>query len=83
MKGIGIFEVVEEILRLNRELECDEYMLVGDFGGQTVILTNMDMCALRYPDGYEFNTKNGVTNKHHSKTGIYESFPVCSLEDLI
>lgn len=82
MKSIGIFEIVEELLRLNRELEPDEYLLAGDFGGQVLIISNLDMSKLRYPEGYEFNEKNGVTNKHQTRLG-YEAFLVCSLEELM
>lgn len=82
MENVGIFEVVKEMLRLNW-VDCDEYLFAGNFGGQKVIVTNLDMTTLKYPEGYEFNSKNGVTNKHHTTSGIYESFPVYSLGELV
>lgn len=82
MENIGIFEVVKEMLRLNW-VDCDEYLFAGKFGGHRVIVTNLDMTTLKYPEGYEFNSKNGVTNKHHTTSGIYESFPVYSLGELV
>lgn len=83
MENMGAFKVVEEILRLNWDLDCDEYLFVGNFGCQRVIVTNLDMTTIKYPEGYEFNSKNGVTNKHHVTSGLYEAIPVYSLEELV
>ena len=29
-----------------------------------------------YPEGYYYNAKNGITNKHNTTSGMYEAFTV-------
>ena len=38
-----------------------------------VLSTSADPSTLNLPKGYEFNAKNGITNKHHTTSGIYNT----------
>lgn len=76
MENIGVFELVKKIRRLNAGNFCMNYLFAGYIGSQEVILTNLDMSKVKLPDGYYYNEKNGVTNKHHTASGMYESFHV-------
>lgn len=31
---------------------------------------------VKYPEGYYYNPKNGITNKHNTASGMYEAFEV-------
>lgn len=39
-----------------------------------IIYGNIPADKLNLPNGYEYNSKNGITNKHHSDSGLYETF---------
>lgn len=82
MENIGVFELVKKIRRLNAGNFCCNYLFAGYIGSQEVILTNLDMSKVKLPKGYEYNEKNGVTNKHHTASGIYEEFHVVSVDRL-
>lgn len=72
MENIGIYNLVEALKLLNPEVQIDFYdrtkspveIIFGTVPGENLV----------FPDGYYYNDKNGITNKHNTGSGIYESF---------
>ena len=48
--------------------------------GEKAILTLVDPATLKYPEGYYWNSKYGVTNKHNTASGHYEAFHLYCLK---
>ncbi len=72
MENMGIAKMKEELIRLNPGVKFD----VRDYKVSPVIIIygNVAGGSLNLPDGYYYNGKNSITNKHNTKTGLYESF---------
>lgn len=70
MENIGVTALLEELKRLNPtvsfqlENEYDFAAIVGSVPPEELIL----------PDGYYYNEKNGINNKHKTNSGLYECF---------
>lgn len=63
--------MAKELERLNPHVQFDvcelkslEWQVFGTIPGERLAL----------PDGYYYNDKNGITNKHNTATGLYECF---------
>ncbi len=69
------YELIKELQRLNptAEIKVDEISYDD-------ILSTVPVEKLVLPKGFYFNEKNGITNKHNSKTGIYLSHHVKLIE---
>ena len=51
------------------------------FGGTNMKqIENMGINKLVYPEGYYWSSKNGVTNKHNTASGQYESFDLYEMK---
>lgn len=71
-KDLTAMEAVKEVIALNpwhafrvisrRENPC--------------ILSKISPEELKLPEGWEFNTKNGITNKHNTQSGAYQTIDV-------
>lgn len=72
MENIGIAKMREELIRLNPGAKLD----VRDYTVSPVITIygNVLGASLNLPEGYYYNEKNGITNKHNTESGVYESF---------
>jgi len=72
MENIGITRMAKELERLNPSVQFDvlDYsvspviIIFGTVPGENLIL----------PNGYYYNKKNGITNKHNTASGLYEGF---------
>ena len=73
IENIGIRKVLEEIRKLNN-VSKEEIHIDSNVSGSNVIVTTLNMKILKYPEGYYYSSKNCVTNKHNTTSGIYESF---------
>lgn len=71
MENIGINEMKKELIKRNPSAKFD----VRDYTVSPVIIIygNIPGENLSLPEGYYYNQKNGITNKHNT-SGIYESF---------
>ncbi len=63
------------ILNPNANIKIDPLELVN--GDLSKISSNISADKLTLPDGFEYDEKNGITNKHHTTTGTYIS---CAVE---
>lgn len=72
MENIGLNSMLQELSHLNPSAkfakDWREYSVVK------VIHGNVHVENLQLPDGYYYNNKNGITNKHNTTSGLYESF---------
>lgn len=71
MENMGIRKLTEELKRLNPNIDvcckADTYPAI-------IIVGCSDCTQLNLPAGYYCNDKNGLTNKHNTSSGLYESF---------
>ena len=72
MENIGIVKLMQKLKELNPTVQLDLY----DYTVSPVIIIfgSVPATALSFPDGYYWNEKNGITNKHNTRTGLYECF---------
>ncbi len=70
MENMGIVKLTQEIQKLNPTvcLVYDTYSWPG------IIYCSHEPETLKYPQGYYYSNKNGVTNK--PANGIYETFEI-------
>jgi len=60
--------LLKEIVRLNPSVEISYQKAHPE-----VIACSKKGDELKLPKGYEYNNKNGITNKHHTSSGRYTS----------
>ena len=41
-----------------------------------VLYSDIDADLLTLPNGWYYNDKNGITNKHNTETGVYQTYTV-------
>ena len=72
MENIGIATMKKELVRLNPTVKFD----VRDTSVSPIIIIYGSVPGekLNLPNGYYYNEKNGITNKHNTGSGLYESF---------
>lgn len=72
MENIGIATMKKELVRLNPTVKFD----VRDTSVSPIIIIygNVPGEKLKLPNGYYYNEKNGITDKHNTGSGLYESF---------
>ena len=72
MESIGIVNMMNELRVLNPtvKFELHDYSVYPVFA----IMGTAPATELNFPEGYYWNEKNGITNKHNTGSGIYESF---------
>ena len=72
MENIGLSNMMKELKELNPEVEFD----VCDYSVSPIIIIigTVPATQLSFPDGYYWNEKNGITNKHNTGSGLYECF---------
>ncbi len=72
LENMGITPMAKELKRLNPSVQFDVrdltvspiIVIFGTVPGEDLIL----------PEGYYYNEKNGITNKHNTASGVYEGF---------
>lgn len=68
---MGIQKLVKELKKLNPNVA----MLIDEDSYPTIIVAKCQSCEeLKLPEGYDYNEKNGLTNKHHTTSGMCENF---------
>lgn len=72
MENIGIYNLVKELKARNPEVKFD--LSDRTKGPVAIIYGTAPAESLSYPEGYYYNEKNGITNKHNTKSGFYEYF---------
>ena len=72
MENIGLNNMMKELKALNPAVKFD----VHDYSVSPVIIIfgTAPATELSFPDGYYWNEKNGVTDKHNTDSGLYECF---------
>lgn len=70
-ENLGLKKFMEELRRLNPEGRFEE----NDQCGNGFIFGDVPTVLLVLPEGYYYTQKNGITNKHNTKSGMYETFP--------
>lgn len=72
IENIGIHAMVDELQKLNPNAR-----IMGEWNtSEPYIVSSIDIASLNFPDGYYFNTKNELTNKHNTASGSYESIHI-------
>ncbi len=72
MENIGICNLVKALKLLNPKVQFDFYdrtkspveIIFGTVPGENLV----------FPDGYYYNDKHGITDKHNTGSGLYEAF---------
>lgn len=81
MENLGITKFMQELRRLNPHTSV---CYVTD-GFVTTIITGhifrSSLSKIKLPEGYYWNKKNGITNKHNTASGTYESFELMTKRD--
>lgn len=72
MENIGIYNLVKELKALNPTVKFDFYDQTKS--PVVIIFGTAPAESLSYPEGYYYNEKNGITDKHNTKSGLYEYF---------
>lgn len=64
-------EIIMEIAKLNPEADISlgDPFMVSQFGG--LFYSSIPAEKLKLPEGFYYNEKNGITNKHNTKSGAY------------
>lgn len=75
VENMGVRRLVEELRKLNL---TGKFEVIDDFAIQ---ISGIGANELVLPEGYECNEKNGITNKHHIVSGMYEMFSIEMEED--
>lgn len=71
MENMGIKKLTEELKKLNPDIYV---CFKADTYPASIIARCNDCAQLNLPAGYYRNDKNGLTNKHNTVSGQYESF---------
>lgn len=85
MENIGIIKLKEELERLNPHTKLDvsthwgipfdKYVKSYSFASSDfVIYSDVPGEKLILPNGYYYTEKNGITDKHNTSSGLYETF---------
>ena len=75
-----------EIVSKIRELNPDVEIKLGDNDADSLyyrIFTSVPASELKLPEGFYYNDKNGITNKHHTASGSYITIDVEPLSKMI
>lgn len=67
--------LIREIKRLNPKVKIE-----ADYD-RWIMYSSVDINKLALPEGFYYNQKNGITNKHTTKTGWYVSVSVKPIEE--
>ena len=72
MENIGINNMMKELKALNPAVKFD----VHDYSVSPIIIIfgTAPATELSFPEGYYWNEKNGITDKHNTNGGLYECF---------
>ena len=68
MENMGIERMVQVLKKLNPSGKFS----VLDWN--TISVERINCEEMKCPEGYYLSEKNGITNKHNTRTGIYTSF---------
>ena len=80
MENMGIMKLAEELEQLNPNI-C---ICAAKESYPGIIIADCDdVTQLNFPEGYYFSEKNGLTNKHNTSSGQYESFELISMSDYL
>lgn len=71
-------QIVEELKKLNP----DAIIMTADFRMTYKIYSSVPGPKLRLPKGFEYNEKNGITNKHITENGEYITIQVEPIEKI-
>jgi hypothetical protein len=75
---------ITELAELLRELNPDVDISLGEMGvdpgAEKTIYSSKAVEELELPEGFYYNEKNGLTNKHSTETGQYISARVEKLD---
>lgn len=72
MENIGISNLMKELKALNPTVQFDMYDLT--VSPVIIIFGTVPATELSFPNGYYWNEKNGITDKHNTGSGLYENF---------
>ena len=67
-------EIIREMVRWNDGVSPGKTP-----GGELVLVSSVHPSNLKFPDGWCWNPKNGLTNKRQTSTGCYECINVTNL----
>ena len=76
VKNMGIKALAAQMTVMNNDV-----VVAVEIYGQPSIATFIPPEKLKFPMGYYYNEKNGITNKHNTINGSYESFPLYKLSE--
>lgn len=73
LESVDAKEIITQIRRLNPGIYIQ-------LDGSNACISSLSGNDIKLPDGFEYNDKNGITNKHHTKSGSYVSIDVRPLD---
>lgn len=76
IKNMGIKKLAAEMTLMN-----NDDVVVVNISGEDCLATFIPAEKLKFPVGYYYNEKNGVTNKHNTADGSYECFSLYKLSE--
>ena len=82
IENIGIDQLAAQLTALNKGKGHISYLFMVEQHGEKAIVTDLDMSKAIFPEGYYFNSKNGITNKHRTTSGQYETIRVFTLVEM-
>lgn len=79
-KDLSVIELITELKKLNPEANISP--LGSEEEGMTINAIDCDIPAkdLKLPEGFYYNDKNGITNKHNTLNGSYVTLHVEEIE---
>ena len=75
-----ITELAEALRELNPDVDISLGEMGVDPGAERTIYSSKTVEELELPEGFYYNEKNGLTNKHNTETGQYISARVEKLD---
>ncbi len=83
-EGKSEISKIEELAEALRELNPDVDISLGEMGedprAENTIYSSKSVEELKLPEGFYYNEKNGLTNKHNTETGQYIAAKVEELD---
>ena len=79
-QSTNIYEIAEAIQELNPDAEIRTGDMGLDSSAYNRFYSSIPVDQLELPKGFYYNEKNGITNKHNTKTGQYCALEVEDLE---
>lgn len=72
MENMGLNKMIKKLRELNPTVKFDVHD--RKVSPSIIIIGTVPARELSFPNGYYWNEKNGITDKHNTDSGLYECF---------